>query len=206
MISQQRFLYHGHETMVCAVCLSIFLCRLGYYWNKICAWTLPNLAFMALCTRWPHCPLLWMSLINTLRPRQNCHHFADDIFKCIFFSENVWFSFKISLKFVPKVRINNISALVQTMAWCRPGDKPLSEPMVVMLLTHIGITRPQWVNANPGGLLSTDCIFTSSNTLPSLYIHTSCVEIPPFCHNKRYGDKHVWCFLYFLRMGHCWGY
>ena len=32
------------------------------------------------------------------------------------------------------------------MAWCRPGDKPLFEPMVFMLLTHISVTRPQWVN------------------------------------------------------------
>ena len=29
----------------------------------------------------------------------------------------------------------------------RPGDKPLSKPMVVNLLTHICITRPQWVKA-----------------------------------------------------------
>ena len=51
--------------------------------------------------------------INTLRPRQNCHHFANDIFKCIFLNENVWPSLKISLKFVPEVRINNIPALIQ---------------------------------------------------------------------------------------------
>ena len=31
------------------------------------------------------------------------------------------------------------------MAWRRPGDKPLSEPMMVSLLTHICITRPPWV-------------------------------------------------------------
>ena len=30
------------------------------------------------------------------------------------------------------------------MAWRRPGDKPLSEPMVVSLLTHISVARPQW--------------------------------------------------------------
>ena len=47
--------------------------------------------------------------------------------------------------FVPKVPHNNIPALVQIMAWRRPGDKPLSEPMMVSLLTHICITRPQWV-------------------------------------------------------------
>ena len=59
------------------------------------------------------------------------------MFKCIFFNENVWIPIKISLKFVPKGPINNIPAMVQIMAWRRPGDKPLSEPMVVGLPTHI---------------------------------------------------------------------
>ena len=59
--------------------------------------------------------------------------------------ENVLISIKISLKFIPKGPINNILALVQIMAWCRPGDEPLSEPMMVTLLTHICITRPQRV-------------------------------------------------------------
>ena len=31
------------------------------------------------------------------------------------------------------------------MAWRRPGDKPFSEPMMISLLTHICVTRPQWV-------------------------------------------------------------
>ena len=83
---------------------------------------------------------------NTLRPRQNLRHFPDDIFKCIFFNENVWYLNKIPLKFVPKGPIYNIPALVQIMAWCRPGDTPLSDPMMVSLLTHICVTRPQWGN------------------------------------------------------------
>ena len=82
---------------------------------------------------------------NTLRPRQKGCHSADDIVKCILLNENVWISITISLKFVRKGQINNIPALVQIMAWRRPGDKPLSEPMMVSLLTHICITRPQWV-------------------------------------------------------------
>ena len=89
--------------------------------------------------------------INTLRPRQNGRHFADDILKCIFLNGNVWILIKISLKFVPKGPINNIPTLVQIMAWCRPGDKPLSESMMVSLLTHIYVTRPQWVNSCPPG-------------------------------------------------------
>ena len=82
--------------------------------------------------------------LNTLRPRQDGRHFPDDIFICIFLNENEWHSIEISLKFVPKVPINNIPALVQIMAWRRPGDKPLSEPMMVVLPTHICVTRPQW--------------------------------------------------------------
>ena len=66
------------------------------------------------------------TIVNTLRPRQNGRHFTDDIFNYIFLNENVWIPIKISLKFVPKYRIKNIPALVQIMAWRRPGDKPLS--------------------------------------------------------------------------------
>ena len=40
-------------------------------------------------------------LVNTLRPKQNGRHFADDILKCIFLNENVWIPIEISLKFVP---------------------------------------------------------------------------------------------------------
>ena len=82
-------------------------------------------------------------LLNTLKPRQNERHFVDDTFKRIFLNDNVRISIKISLKFVPKGPIIIIPALGQIMAWRRPGDKPLSEPMMVSLLTHICITRPQ---------------------------------------------------------------
>ena len=85
--------------------------------------------------------------VNTLRPRQNGRPFADDTFKRIFLNENVGISIKISLKFVHKGPIDNIPALVQIMAWRRPGDKPLSEPVVTRLATHICVTRPQWVNS-----------------------------------------------------------
>ena len=74
--------------------------------------------------------LVKLQYVNTLSLRQNGHHFSDDIFKCIFLYEDVWFSLNISLKFVPKFRINNIPALVQIMVWRRVGDKPLSEPML----------------------------------------------------------------------------
>ena len=98
---------------------------------------------------WYHigCKISLCVVFNTfsiLRP-QNWRHFADDIFKCIFLNEKVWISLKFSLTFVAKVRIGNSSALVQIMAWHRPCDKPLSEPMMVSLPSHICLSRHQWV-------------------------------------------------------------
>ena len=101
-----------------------------------------NSGFNKMATNCRH----FQTLYNTLRPGQNGSHFADAIFKCIFMNENGWIPIKISLKFVPKGPINNITALVQIMAWRQPGDKPLSEPIMVRLPTHICVTWPQWVN------------------------------------------------------------
>ena len=72
----------------------------------------------------------------------------------------MWISLKIPLKFVPKGPINNIPALVQIMAWRRPGDKPLSEPMLVFVPTHICVTRPQWVKYLEKNYRSTESSFS----------------------------------------------
>ena len=85
--------------------------------------------------------------INTQRLRQIGRHFPDNIFKWIFFDANVWIFIKMSLKFVPQGPTNNMPALVQIMAWCWPGDKPLSEPMIISWLMHICVTWPQWVKS-----------------------------------------------------------
>ena len=47
--------------------------------------------------------------------------------------------------------INHLPALVQIMVWHRPGDKPLSEPMMVRLPIHIYATRPWWIEGDPEG-------------------------------------------------------
>ena len=80
---------------------------------------------------------------NYMSPGLNGHHLPDDIFKWIFMNENALIAINISLKFVPMGPINSIPALVQIMPWRQPGDKTLSEPMLVSLLTHIFFTRPQ---------------------------------------------------------------
>ena len=101
-----------------------------------------GIGLLSICSLQSH--FLQQCCFNSLRPRQNRWHFADDVFKCNFLNENVWIPIKISLK----GPIDNIPTLVQIMAWHRSGDKPLSEPMTISSLTHICVTRPQWVNKN----------------------------------------------------------
>ena len=116
-------------------------CRIQYteiflrYWDSICE------KIFSHPTMWFH-EVVPFSVFSTLRPRQNGRNFPDDIF----LNENVWISIKISLKLVPTCPIGDIASLVQIMAWRRPGEKPLSEPVMVRIPTHICVTRPQWVN------------------------------------------------------------
>ena len=109
------------------------------------------------------------SYTASLRLRQNWRHFADDNFKYIFLNENVWIPIRISLKFVPKGPINNIPALVQIMAWRRPGDKPLSEPMMVSLSMHICVARSHWVNSlSPSDTIMEACNLVNVGSANSL--------------------------------------
>ena len=71
-----------------------------------------------------------LEVCNSTHLSLNKSHFADDMFKRIFLNENIWISNKISLRYVPWGLIDTMWALVQKIAWCRPGDKPLSEPML----------------------------------------------------------------------------
>ena len=120
----------------CGLVMPYGIIELGQHWLRNCL--LPgNIKTL---------PELFSVLLNKLRPRQNGHHFPDDILKCIFLNKNVWNLINISLIFFPKVPINLIPALAQIMAWHQPGDKPLSGPMMVNLLMHLCVTQPQWVN------------------------------------------------------------
>ena len=74
-------------------------------------------------TRWTvHRKYKYISTFNTLKPRWIGQDFEDDIFKRIFFKENVWVLIIISLKFVSKCPINSIPALARIVALRGPGD------------------------------------------------------------------------------------
>ena len=69
----------------------------------LCQWisagtVMTNLGFVP-------CTGIYRPSLNILRQRQNCSYFAV-ILNCIFLNKNAWISLKISLKFVPKVRID----------------------------------------------------------------------------------------------------
>ena len=83
--------------------------------------------------------------LNLLRPRQNGLHFADDIFKCIFFNENLGILIKISLKFVPEGPMNNLITLVWMMTLSRKATSHYLKQWWHSLQIHICVTRPQWV-------------------------------------------------------------
>ena len=123
--------------------------------------------------------------INALRPRQNGCHVTDDVFKCIFWNENVWISLKISLKFVPKVPINNIPALVQIMAWRGSGDKPLSEAMMASLLMHICLTWTQWVK------VIVDNWYYSTYSLPNALAQNIVTKSTASCPFTMYSSAHI---------------
>ena len=96
--------------------------------------------------KWWKCTIVYVSVYLTHWGRGK----VAAIFQTTLLNEFSWMKmYKFRLRFHWSLfpQINNIPALVQIMAWRRPGVKPLSEPMMVNLLRHLCVTRPQWVNS-----------------------------------------------------------
>ena len=66
-------------------------------------------------------------------PRQNNHHFADVIFKLAFINQNQRISTQISMESLSMCSVSNKPVLVQV--WCRLGDKPLTEEIMMTMFT-----------------------------------------------------------------------
>ena len=56
-----------------------------------------------------------------------------------------YFFFKFQ-KYLFGSSVDNKSALVRIMAWCRTGDKTLPEPMLTNSMMPYGVTKLSWVN------------------------------------------------------------
>ena len=75
--------------------------------------------------------------IDTLKPRQNGRLFQMHFLE---WKYNVCqFRLRFHRSFFPTFWIKNILALVQILAWRRPGDKPLSWPMMISLVDLNGL-------------------------------------------------------------------
>ena len=80
---------------------------------------------------------------NKLRPSQNGRHLADDIFKHAF-SFKKMHEFRLRFHWSLFLRFE-IIIFQHWFRWWLGTGQPLSEPMMVSLLTHICVIRPQWV-------------------------------------------------------------
>ena len=119
----------GEEIHVCCI---YYLSKQGRVIPVV--WGAPTKDESQLCLQLTHLPT-----------GQNGRHFADNMFKRIFLNENIWMSNEISLKYVPWDVIDRMPALVQIMAWRRPGDKPLSEPMLTQF-TDANMRHYSWAD------------------------------------------------------------
>ena len=83
------------------------------------------------------------SSLNTLRSRQNGRHFPDDIFGHVFSSMKMHeFRLRFYWSLLPRVKLNDIPALVQMMALCRSGDQGWGEYTTQVLVL------PKLINMN----------------------------------------------------------
>ena len=120
---------HFHESISTIMhfainCFCVYFCRHWFIYNQ------HHSGYFVLVPWHPSGKEIFNICFNLSPPGQTGRHFADNVFKYIFMNEKFCISIQISPKFVPKGPIDNKSALVQVMAWCRTGDKQLPEPML----------------------------------------------------------------------------
>ena len=61
------------------------------------------------------------------------------------------------------------------MAWHRPGGKPLPEPMMAILMTHICVSRPEWVNCMVSGVYSYVVLWNQFTVSDSVFNFWDCL-------------------------------
>ena len=128
------YMLHGIKSV------QVFSCEIFGFSNKSCPWT--------YCI-WKSRSLARYNIASFYLLTHRARDKMDGISQATYSSAFSWMkmflnSDEISLTFVPEGPLN-IPALIQIMVWRCPGDKPLSEAVMVSLLTYICVTRPQWI-------------------------------------------------------------
>ena len=100
-----------------------------------------------------------INVFNSLRPRQNRHHIADDVFKYNFLNENVWIPIKMSLKFVPKDPFDLAPNRRQTIIWTN------EDPVQRHIYASLGLNE---LSELVYRVISNDCMMKISESGPSI--------------------------------------
>ena len=147
------------------------------------------------------CPLIgtWKMPYSHIEAEAKWMHFPDDILKSIFVNENVWFRFKFHLSLFLRVQLTIFQQWFRwCMAWRRSGDKPLSEPMVSLLM-HICITQPQKLIMLTCVFLwyvdySSECCRTCLTTILHLVlcIEKTFLSMLTKCHDSIWHNRNQW--------------
>ena len=82
--------------------------------------------------------------VNTLRPCTKWLPFCRWHFQINFHAKKLWY-FDPKFIEVPEGPFDFKPVLVQVMAWCRTGNKPLPEPILAKIHEAYSVSRPQWV-------------------------------------------------------------
>ena len=93
------------------------------------------------------------------------------------------------------------------MAWRRPGNRPLSEPMMVISLTHICITRPKQVNSSPLDIMAAilaDNIFLNENDIIPIRISLKFVPKGPIDNKAALVQVMAWRWTGDHYLNQCW--
>ena len=85
-----------------------------------------------------------LNLTNSLRTRQNRHHFADDIFKDIYFNENVLISIRNSIANALELRLSCTNPSIchsELMSWMWISTISVASECQRMILKQICISK-----------------------------------------------------------------
>ena len=128
------------SAILCHVCfglqvLNTFWEPEQHYWTRM-SWDISPIGHN-LCMRDKKTIVFYLHAFLCIQAETKWPSFSRRHFQMHYYNGNVSTSMKISLNFARKDQINNTSVLVQIITWHRPGERPLSERMMVSELKHI---------------------------------------------------------------------